>query len=548
MLYKEISRVFAYYLFGLAFILGIPFMIAIYYEFIANPAIHPQPHSTMAFLDAIVVCAFLGGFFHVMGREAKGELFRREGLAVVVFIWFVTALIGGIPFYSSGTLESPVDAYFEAMSGLTTTGASVMHPKAYDPNTGKEILNSISEEAGKKIEYKFYGTIKPVRDPNTGKVLYQGIEAVGKALLFWRSMMQWLGGMGIVVLFIAILPALGVGGRVLYQAEVPGPTKEGITPRIKETASMLWKLYLAFTILEIVLLMITNGKMSLFDATCITFSTLSTGGFCINNASVGGFSNPSTEWVILIFMAIGGINFSLYFFLLKGKIFRLYEPEFILYILTLFLGSCFIAWNLFGTENVLLTGEKAIFGVGDAIRYGAFQYISAQTSTGYVTADFNVWPLQNQVLMLLSMFLGSMSGSTGGGIKIVRHYMLFRIAKNKVESIFRPETVRTFRIGSHEVDNKAAITVLTFFFIVVFLTATGTFLMAVDGIGPETALSINACMINNIGIAFRAAGPTESFAFLSSFSKILSTFLMVLGRLEFFAVLIIFVPAFWKGK
>jgi trk system potassium uptake protein TrkH len=542
MLYKEISRVFAYYLFGLAMLLCLPLMIAGYYEYFTDPAMHPQPHSTMAFVDAIFIAVFLGACLRFAGKGATGELFRREGLAVVVLIWFMTAVIGGIPFYSSGVLENPLDAYFEAMSGLTTTGASVMHPKAYDPATGQEIQNIIQGD------YEFYGTIKPVRDLKTGKVLYTGIEAVGKALLFWRSLMQWLGGMGIVVLFIAILPALGVGGRVLYQAEVPGPTKEGVTPRIKETASVLWKLYLAFTVIEVALLMFTNDAMPLFDAVCISFSNVSTGGFSIKNASIGGYNNSSTEWIVLIFMVVGSINFALYFHCLKGRIYRLYEPEFIIYLTTLLLGCCFMAWHLYGTEKILLNGETGIFDLPDAVRYGAFHHISAQTSTGYVTADFNLWPMQNQILMLLVMFVGSMSGSTGGGIKIVRHYMLFRIAKNQVESIFRPETVRTFRIGNNEVDNKAAIMVLTFFFIVLSLAVAGTFFMVLDGVDLETALSINACMINNIGLAFRAAGPSESFAFLSPFSKILSTFLMVLGRLEFFAVLIVFVPAFWKGK
>jgi len=280
----------------------------------------------------------------------------------------------------------------------------------------------------------------------------------------------------------------------------------------------------------------------------ITFSNVSTGGFSHKIASIAGFNNSGTEWIVLVFMVIGSINFALYFHCLKGKIYRLYEPEFLIYLAVLLVGCSFVTWDLIGEKVVLLTGEERVLSLSDSIRMGAFHYISAQTSTGFVVSDYNLWPAASQVLMLLVMFIGSMSGSTGGGIKMIRHYMLFCIAKNRVESIFRPEAVRAFRIGSHAFDSQAATTVLTFFFLVLSISVVGTFLMVIDGIDPETSLSINACMINNIGIAFRAAGPTNSFAFLSTFSKLLSTFLMVLGRLEFFALLIVLIPAFWRGK
>lgn len=548
MLYREISRVLGQYLFGLSLILCFPLALSGYYEFIALASVHPQPHSTGAFFSTVLFSGGISALLTYWGNSSKGVLYRREALAVVAMIWFISAIIGGLPFYFSGTFEHFIDAYFEAMSGLTTTGASVMHAKIFNPQTGSEIPHIVESAYGSNITYTFLGTIQPVRSPETGLILFQGIEAVSKGLLFWRSLMQWLGGMGIVVLFVAILPALGVGGRVLYQAEVPGPTKEAVTPRIKETASLLWKLYLGLTFLEIGLLLWTNQKMPILDAVCITLSNLSTGGFSIRNASIASYESSATEHIVLAFMLIGSINFTLYFYCLKGKIYRLYEPEFIIYLCTIIVGVCFISWHLIGSEKNLLTGERGIYSIGEAFRYGAFHFISAQTSTGFVTSDFNLWPPQNQVVLLLIMFVGSMSGSTGGGIKIVRHYMLFRIAKNKIESIFRPETVRTFRIGNHDVDDKAAVTVLTFFFIILSLSVAGTLFMVIDGVDPETALSVNTCMINNIGLAFRAAGPTESFAFLSPASKMLSSIFMVLGRLEFFALLIVFVPAFWKGK
>ncbi len=260
MLYREISRVLGQYLFGLTLILCLPLALSIYYEFISLPDSHPQPHSTIAFLNTILFSSAMSALLFYWGRLSKGVLYRREALALVAMIWFISAIIGGLPFYFSGTFEHFIDAYFEAMSGLTTTGASVMHAKAFNPSTGAEIPHLVDSVYGSAITYEFFGTIQPVRDPETGLILFQGIEAVSKGLLFWRSLMQWLGGMGIVVLFVAILPALGVGGRVLYQAEVPGPTKEAVTPRIKETASLLWKLYLGLTFLEIFLLLWTNQK------------------------------------------------------------------------------------------------------------------------------------------------------------------------------------------------------------------------------------------------------------------------------------------------
>lgn len=546
MLYREVARTLGYYLYFLSLTLCIPWLLALYYQYLTSPEQHPQPHSSLAFLGSIGVCLTLAALLHYCGRRAEGRLFRREGLMIVVSIWFLSAFIGALPFYFSGTLTHPVDAYFEAMSGFTTTGATVMHPKSYDPITGQERAIHSQVPFEQSIEYVYYGTIDPVRNLATGEELFVGVEAVSKALLFWRSFMQWLGGMGIVVLFVAILPLLGVGGKVLFQAEVPGPVKEAITPRVKETASFLWKLYLGLTFAEIVLLLVSNADMTVFDAVTITLSNLSTGGFSTRNASLGAFDNAATEWIVLIFMLVGSINFALYFYCLRRQFYRLFEPELILYLFLLLIFSLIVTWNLIGTEKILLNGDRGIFSIGEAFRYGFFHTISAQTSTGFATADYDGWPFVNQAMMLTVMFLGGMSGSTGGGMKIIRHYMLFRIAQEKVESIFRPERVRNFRLGGKILDEGTATTVLVFFLIVTFLSVLGTLLLALDGVDLESSLAIITCMINNIGLAFRQAGPTESFAFLSPFAKLLSCVWMVLGRLEFYAVLVILIPAFWK--
>lgn len=544
--YREIARVLSSYLFFFALALVIPLALAGYYQFFTPPETHPQPHSFWSFWLTMVVCLCLALGCYGLSRGARGALYRREGLAVVVVIWFVTAVIGGLPFYFNGTFEDPVDAYFEAMSGLTTTGASVMHPKNYDPFTEEEVpwVKVISEYY--EIEYSFYGTIQPVRDPVTNEILYEGIEAVGKALLFWRSFMQWLGGMGIVVLFVAVLPALGVGGKILFQAEVPGPIKDSLTPRIKETAGMLWKFYLGFTLAQIFLMRAVNPAMDWFEACTITFSTLSTGGFTAMNQSVGAFQHPPTEWIILLFMLFGSINFTLYFYCLKGKFYRLFDPELLIYLSILLGASAFVAWNLVGEEFIRLNGDLGIFDWTEAIRASLFHVVSAQSSTGFATMDFDKWPYVVQAVLLLVMFVGAMSGSTGGGIKIIRHYIVFQVLKNKLEAVFQPSSVRQLRLGSREMSVQVALTVFTFLMIVIALSALGTFLLAMDGVDLETALAVNSCMVNNIGMAFRMAGPTESFAFLSTFSKLLCSFWMVLGRLEFFAVLVVLMPGFWR--
>ena len=547
MLYKDICKILGYYLFGFTIALLIPFFIAVYYQFFADPATHPQPHSAFSFFWTLIISLALALTCRFVGQHSSGHLYRREALITVVIIWFVTPAIAGIPFYFSGTLEDPVHAFFEATSGFTTTGATTMQAKQYDEETGEEIPIRRTFCGAHTTVYSYWGTIKPVRDPKTGEILYEGIEAVSKALLLWRSFMQWLGGMGIVLLFVAILPALGVGGKVLFQAEVPGPIKDSLTPRIKETASQLWKIYVGLSIAEMVLLMVTNPELDWFESSTIMFSTMSTGGFTVKNASIGAFQNAYTDWIVIIFMVLAGVNFSLYYYSLRGKFYRIYEPEFFLYLILIILSCCVATWFLVGYHKILLTGvSEDVFTAGAAVRYGFFQVISAMTTTGFVTADYDAWPNAIQALMLIVMFFGGMSGSTAGGMKIARIHMLFHITKQKVESLFRPETVRQYKLGNREIDTNAAIMVLCFFLILITIAAFSTFFFIIDGIDSETALALATLLINNIGIGFRMTAPTESCAFLSDFGLVYSSLLMVFGRLEFLAVLAVMVPAFWQ--
>ncbi len=528
------AKIISKYLFYLSTLLCIPLILAGYYQLF--PESHPQPHSTLPFFFTFLICLISAFILRYLSRNAIDQLYRRESILTVVLIWIVTSIISSFPFSFSGTL-SPLDAYFEAMSGLTTTGATLISPKAYDPITGLEIPIHLTNPHVPEKTYIYYGTISSIRDPNTGLILYSGIEAIGKALLLWRSLIQWIGGMGIVVIFLTVLPALGVGGKFLYQMETTGPIKDEISPRIRETSSQLWKLYVFFTLLEVALLIWTNREMTFFEAVCTAFSTISTGGFSVRNNSIASFNSAATEGIIIAFMLLGSINFSLYFHILRLKFFRIYVPDFFLFLSTAAIGC--IAVSSFLIPEL---------GPSQAFRQGSFQALSVQTTTGFFSANYDRWPFAPQMFMLILMFIGGMSGSTAGGIKTSRFYIAYKILLHRLESIFRPDSVRKLYIGKNEVDDKNALTVLAFFCIVAFFVILGTISLILDGIDPETALGLIASLLNNVGLAFRAAGPTESMAFLSPLSKILATFWMLLGRLEFFVVLLLFLPIFWKNR
>lgn len=546
MLYRDICRTLAFYFWILLLPLTVPLLIAIYCDWIAGPTVFAQPPATLSFILTMLITAAIGGLLFFIGRKASGQLYRREAILLVLMIYFLTPAIGGLPFFLNRTLENPLDCYFEAVSAFTTTGSSLIYPKKYDYETGKEIPYTKIIEAGARKTYSYYGTITPVQDKNQK---LEGLSAINYALIFWRSFMQWLGGGGIVVLFVAILPALGVGGKILFQTEVTGPSKESMLPRIKETASQLWKIYLMLTGAEVILLMLTNRQMPLFDAITISMATLSTGGLTPRNEGIAYYNSAYTDCVLMLFMILGSINFSIYFFCMKGRFKRLNDPEIKTFLAILFICSLFATWRLVGTDQAPLIEQKENLeplSFLQALRYGAFQIISAQTSTGFATANYDLWPFSIQVLMLILVFIGGMAGSTAGGLKVIRQQIFFRVVLNKIESIYRPDTVRKYRIGTSVIDNERATTVLCYIMIAASLTIIGTFLLVLSGVDPETSLTTMSCMANNGGFAFRMAGPLDSFVFLSSFGKILSCLWMIAGRLEYYALLIAFVPAFWR--
>lgn len=542
---KELFQILGKYIAFLAAALLFPLALALYDRFTEAEPFFPD--TTLSFIYAILIALTFSGLFLFLGRKAKGLIGRRESILLVALIWIITSLISALPFYFSKTL-SPINAYFEAMSGLTTTGATVMTAKAYDPNTGQETLIHNTNPHIPTYTYSYYGTIEPIRDPSSGLILHTGIEAVSRPLLLWRSFLQWVGGMGIVVIFLTVLPALGVGGKFLYQMEVTGPFKEEITPRIHQTVSYLWKLYLFFTALEIALLLWADPKIDFFDSLCLSLSNISTGGFSIYNNSLVGYHSDAVQWIVVLFMILGSINFALYFHIIRLKLYRLYVPDFILFIAILLFGALSVSLFLIGQPHYAFTDLTGLYSLGTAFKDGIFQAISLQTSSGFVVANYDLWPFSAQMILFLLMYVGGMSGSTSGGIKTSRFYILYRIVLNRLESLYRPDSVRKLKIGNAEVDDKHALTALGFFCIVGIFTVIGTGTYILHGVDPESALALTVSLTNNVGASFRAAGPDGSLGFLSNFEKFLSTFWMLLGRLEYYVVLLLLLPSYWKGR
>ncbi len=417
------------------------------------------------------------------------NLSYREGFGIVTIGWIAFAHFGCLPYLLSGAIPHPVDAYFEAMSGFSTTGATVI----------------------------------------------TDLDQIAESILFWRATTHWIGGMGIIVLTLAILPFLGVGGMQLFQAEVPGPTADRLSPRIQDTAKVLWGVYFLFTFSEVVLLMF--GGMSFYESVCHSFATMATGGFSTRNESIGAFTSPYIRIVISFFMLLAGINFSLHFYALRGKIgsyWRSQEFRFFISILTLAFLVVFIL-NLSSYES---GGENALDSV--------FQVLSITTTTGFCTADFEVWPVLSQYVLFFLMFLGGCAGSTGGGIKNVRVLLLLKHAKHQLFRHLHPRGVRVLKIDHKSVPDDIMQGILGFFALYIALVTIGSFIMAGLGLDLITAgASVVACL-SNIGPGLGAVGPTDTYATIPMLGKIVLTMLMLLGRLEIFTVCVLIFPSFWR--
>lgn len=538
-----ISVVFALlsrYLQAFSIAFCVPLFIALY-----DHIQHRHPYdskSILGFFLSFVVTIALGALLRFLQRQfpSKGSyvLLRKEAILSAALIWLITPLLGSLPYLFSGALTHFSDALFESTSGFTTTGASILTPKLF---AGAEEVPYLRNSGSDLASLSYFGNIQPAFYQNNW---HFGLSALPRALLFWRSFSQWLGGMGIIVLFVAMAPS-GGGSRFLFQSEVTGPTKDAITPRAKESASLLWKIYIFLTVAEIGLLSITHPKLSLFDSLVISFSTISTGGFTIWPESIAHYQSAPMEWIILLFMVLGGLNFALYPLIYQRRWRLVYlDRELALYLGSLIFGSALIC-HFLGNQIQLLDGSWSSISFFEKLRISLFHYVSAQTSTGFATSNFDIWHPVSQVLLLLAMYLGGMSGSTAGGMKIMRHYILLRFSLYKLRRLLSPHSLSRFSLEGQKISEEIVGFVFVFFFLNLFFSALSTLIFLFSGVDQESALALSACFINNVGFSFRLAGPMHSFAFLSSFGKLWSCFIMILGRLEFFTLLLLFLPGFF---
>ena len=450
-----------------------------------------ETDAVRAFLVSALITAIFGALMSWLGR-VQGDSFRREGILIVVGGWVLASVFGALPYILTGTLPLPLDALFESASGFTTTGASVM----------------------------------------------TDIESSGRAILFWRSFTQWLGGMGIIVLFVALLPELGPGARFLYKLEVPGPTAEALQPRIHDTAATLWRIYLGFTAVETVLLMFAG--MDLYDALTHTFSTLSTGGFSPRNASVAAFDSVAVELIIIVFMVLAGTNFSLYYGMRRRRGWNLFrDAEFRIYMLIIGGTTLVLFWDLL-REGAY--GGREVEALLDSL----FQVVSIQTTTGFATADFDLWPVLSRMLLVGLMFIGGCAGSTAGSMKIMRMVIGIKSAVREVKLIFSPNEVLRVVVGGSKVPDSVVHSVAGFFILYLSTWGVASVLLAFGGPDIVTAATAAAATLGNIGPGLSAVGPTANFAFFSWWDKALMVLLMWMGRLEMYAIAALFIRAFWK--
>ncbi len=429
-----------------------------------------------------------GGVLWFFSRQHRHALGLREGFAIVAFGWVVASLFGCLPFIFSGSIPSFTDAFFETMSGFTTTGSTIL----------------------------------------------TDIERLPHGILFWRSLTQWIGGMGIILLSIAILPLLGIGGTQLFAAEVPGVTLEKLTPRISHTARILWLVYLLLTVVLTGLLM--WGGMSLYDALCHSFTALSTGGFSTHNASIAYYSSPFIQYTLIIFMFLAGTNFTLHYRALRGELggyFR--NNEFVFYIILVGIVAL-----------VLIPGVPAMADIEERFRAALFQCVSIVTTTGYVSADYELWAAAAQLILLLMMFNGGSTGSTAGGMKIARILLLLKNGFNEIVKLVHPRAVIPVRFNGRSVSPEIISDVQAFFVLYISLFAFMTIIITALGMDIISAAGAVAATLGNIGPGLGSVGAVDHFAYVPTAGKWILSFCMLTGRLELFTVLVLFSPAFWK--
>ncbi len=473
----------------------------------------PDAH---AMLLTAVVGSVIATALVCMGKRTTSILGFREALLLVALSWIIGGFIAALPFRFWAALrpdagmiahdfDTLVNCYFESVSGLTTTGSTIV----------------------------------------------QAIGTLPRSILLWRSLIQWLGGLGIVVLFVAVLPMLGVGGRRIYRIEAPGPTPDGVRPRIAEAARALWYIYLGLTVAEIIALRIAG--MGWFDATCHTLTTLATGGFSTQDASAAGFSSPAIQYILMFFMLLAGINFGLYHFVLRGEWRKaIKDHELRCYLALVAIATVIITVSVFRNSSLPPSDEGQPAGITQAFQHSLFQVLAIQTTTGFCSADFDTWTFVPKAILCVLMFVGGCAGSTGGGIKVIRIMIVAKVMMAEIEHVYRPKVVRTVKIGQTTIDADLKRSILVYVLGILLLFALGTgglmFFDAHNGIDITTAATASASTLNNIGPGLARVGATQNYAWFSAPSKIVMCMLMILGRLEMFTIIVLFTPRYWRGE
>ena len=453
--------------------------------------LYKEPPALKAFAATAVFSIIIGIFLAKMIRAGQKRLKVRDGYLIVASCWLLASVIGSVPYMLSGEIPNFIDAFFETTSGFSTTGASIL----------------------------------------------TDVENVSRSVLFWRAFTQWLGGMGILVFAVAILPSLGIGGNVIVKAEAPGPMLEKVAPKISDSAKILYIMYTSFTLLEIVLLLICG--MNFYDSLVHTFASISTGGFSAYNDSIAHFDSVYIDTIVLIFMFIGGISFNLYYLVIRhGFCEFLHDSELKLYTLILVVSALLIGINLH------LSG---IFSsASGALRHSAFQAVSIMTTTGFVTDNYDLWPTFSKMILLALMLIGGCSASAAGGIKVIRILMIYKLIGRGIYLRLHPKAVVSIRIRDKAIPADIVSKVASFVFLYVAIIFVSSILISLDSLDMMSGISAVISCIGNIGSGFGASGPMIHYSTFSYASKGLLSVLMLIGRLELFTLLMLFVPGFWN--
>jgi len=452
----------------------------------------------------------IGLLFRFITKGFKKEIKKREGYIVVTLGWIFMSLSGSLPYLFTESIPSFTNAFFETISGYTTTGASIL----------------------------------------------EDIESMPKGILFWRSTTHWIGGMGIIVLTIAVLPLLGIGGMQLFAAEAPGPSADKLHPRITDTAKRLWYIYFGFTLSEAILLKFAG--MSVFDAINHAMSTLSTGGFSTKNTSIAYWNDkPAIQYIIIIFMFLAGTNFVLSYYAFKGKISKvLHDEEFKTYFFNIIGISLIVGLVIYFKANVsqipsdmqLIAHPMVLGEFESSLRHGLFQVASVITTTGFVTADFTIWTPFLTLIFFFLMFFGASAGSTAGGVKFVRHIIMIKNGFLEFKRSIHPSAIIPVRYNNRTVQQDIVFNIIAFFILYLLVFALGALVFGLLGLDYVTSLGGSASSLGNVGPAFGRLSPVNNFNSLPILGKWWSSFLMLLGRLELFTVMILFTPYFWKSN